>query len=138
MKSNKNLILGIIIAVLILGLGAYSYNSYSDNQFIRACAALNNKDLTVENLNTLNGKVYAWNIDNYPPGGVGPTSLTEEHLTQYKESFKMPLENNVNHIQVQDDNSFSITQGALDNTWVCNIKLNSEQKLTTKSYYLAD
>jgi uncharacterized protein YxeA len=136
-KFKKHRLLGIIILILVITLSFYSYKSYSDNQFINSCTSLNDKNLTLENLNTLDGKVYEWNIDNYPPGGIKPTTLEEKHLEQYKNSFKKALDNNSNHIQVLDDQSFNITQEDLDNTWICNIKLNSEQKLITNYKYIA-
>jgi hypothetical protein len=133
MNKNKYLILGAIILVLTLFTGVYSYNSYYNNQFIKACTDLNGKDLTLDNLNNLHGKIYI----NISSTAVGVSSLEEKYITQYKESFSKPLDNN-NSIRVNDNKSFTITKGKLDGDWVCNIKLDSQQKLATTFYYLED
>ncbi len=134
-KSLKGLYFGFLVGV-VLAIGVFIFvlndGTITGKSFVRNCALLNGKDLTIGNIKTLKGKVYVTLEHDY-------TKLVEpedEHIQQFKDAMngKIPDEKSehvliINNFKLIPDNfSFIISRNDLENDFECIISINTQAR----------
>jgi hypothetical protein len=123
------------IIIFLLVVSIHFYKEYSTrSKFLDSCIELRGKDLTLENLNSLNGKVRVYT-------SPGPATLYWEDITQeYIEQYLLYLEkkpiNASKKVSIVEDGAkkmLLITIPRSDNTAVeCYITMTRDNKIFTQ------